>query len=303
MPPRKRGWCYTLNNYTEEEEAKVQTIDAVYHIYGREHGKSGTPHLQGFVYFATLKSRSQVAAYLGGRAHLEPLRGTPSQAADYCRKDGDTFESGELPRQGKRSDLDEVREHLEAGEGMRHVVKLCRSASSLRVAAAWLTHHEPARRTKPNVTWYFGPTGCGKSRKVAAAIDTLNLDAYWHTGTKWFDGYDGEPVAVFDDFRAEQCKFAFLLRLLDRYPLRVEVKGGFRQWRPDHIYFTSPFPPEELFRGEASEDLRQLLRRIDTVERVRPDVDPDLHEDPADPVLGEPDHPGPPPFDPFSSLA
>ncbi len=63
-------------------------------------------------------------------------------------------------------------------------------------------------------------------------------------------------------------KFQYLLKLLDRYPFRVEVKGGFRQFRSDLIIITCPKPPEECYM-EAGEDIDQLLRRIDTIEEMK----------------------------------
>ena len=38
---------------------------------------------------------------------------------------------------------------------------------------------------------------------------------------QWFDGYEGQLVAIVEDFRKDQCKFAMLLRVLDRYELNV----------------------------------------------------------------------------------
>lgn len=38
-------------------------------------------------------------------------------------------------------------------------------------------------------------------------------------GQLWFDGYCGQEVVVFDDFRPWWCRFDYLLRLLDRYPM------------------------------------------------------------------------------------
>ena len=60
---RARGWCFTINNYTELDEHVVFEMAqyAKYVVCGRENGsENGTPHLQGFVYFDTLKSFKQV---------------------------------------------------------------------------------------------------------------------------------------------------------------------------------------------------------------------------------------------------
>ncbi len=67
-----------------------------------------------------------------------------------------------------------------------------------------------------------------------------------------------------DDFRPEDMKFQKLLRLLDYNPLRLEVKGGYRQFKAELVIITCPKPPESCYL-EAGEDLEQLVRRIDKI--------------------------------------
>ena len=88
-----RKWCFTINNYIEEDEQNLLdelTPDkVVYAIVGREKGESGTPHLQGYVYFKRRLKMSTAKATLGKTARLEPARGTPEQNEQYCSKDGE----------------------------------------------------------------------------------------------------------------------------------------------------------------------------------------------------------------------
>ena len=81
---------------------------------------------------------------------------------------------------------------------------------------------------------------------------------------KWFEGYDGHKKVLIDDMRKDFMKFHELLRLLDRYPMRVEQKGTSRQFVANHIIITSAYNPAMLF--ETREDIHQLLRRIDNIE-------------------------------------
>lgn len=87
----------------------------------------------------------------------------------------------------------------------------------------------------------------------------------WISGVnlRWFCGYAGHELALIDDFRCDFCTFHFLLRLLDRYPVRVERKGGSCWFTPSHIFITAPHSPSVTFAHRSDEeDLRQLLRRI-----------------------------------------
>jgi hypothetical protein len=107
-----RFWCFTLNNYSPQEEQHIadqgRDNDAiVYLVAGREVGESGTPHLQGFVAFATRTNLTTVKSVLGARIHLEIARSSPAQASNYCKKDGDFLEYGTCPvGQGRRGDWD-----------------------------------------------------------------------------------------------------------------------------------------------------------------------------------------------------
>lgn len=56
-----------------------------------------------------------------------------------------------------------------------------------------------------------------------------------------------------------------MLRLFDRYPYQVEVKGGTRQFLARKIYVTTPKSPALTWESRTEEDLAQLLRRITEV--------------------------------------
>lgn len=101
-------WVFTLNNPTEDETLSNLPECAVYLVYGKEIGASGTPHLQGFIIFSSRKRLRSVRQIVGTRAHCEPAKGTNQQARDYCCKDGNVTELGVFPSsgQGRRSDLD-----------------------------------------------------------------------------------------------------------------------------------------------------------------------------------------------------
>ena len=47
---RAAAWCYTLNNYTEEEKENLWK-EGTYQIQGYEKGSNGTPHIQGYIEF------------------------------------------------------------------------------------------------------------------------------------------------------------------------------------------------------------------------------------------------------------
>lgn len=108
-----RNFLFVLNNYSEEEINTVKdyfTENCKYGIFGKEVGKQGTPHLQGFMILNKPAKLSGVIKGFTKRAHIEKCLGSARQNYDYCGKEGLIFEWGnaKLLGAGKRSDLLEV---------------------------------------------------------------------------------------------------------------------------------------------------------------------------------------------------
>jgi hypothetical protein len=268
MPGRGKYWCFTLNNYTEEEKKLVSDAvehneDITYVCFGIEKGETGTPHLQGYMEF---KQRIRLGAIkrIGGfkRVHLELRQGTAAQAKAYCEKDGEFFEFGVLKKsqQGKRSDLLAVKDLIDGGADEAKVaeehfgawVRYRKSFSAYRNLVA--TRQSVERR----VYVLYGEPGTGKTRFVFE-----NEPSLWIANDptlQWFDGYRGEESVLLDDYRGDGNP-AFLLRLLDRYPLQVPVKGGFVPWVPKRIFITSNLEPP-FGHLEITEPLRRRIRRV-----------------------------------------
>nr|UOF78986.1 rep protein [Cressdnaviricota sp.] len=89
-PKRNRGWCFTLNNYTESELENITQYfkeNCEKHIIGIEKGKeNGTPHLQGWCYFKNGVSFKRVKG-ISERAHWEVAKGSAEQNKNYCSKE------------------------------------------------------------------------------------------------------------------------------------------------------------------------------------------------------------------------
>lgn len=269
---RAKNWCFTLNNYNENElESIRKTKDSEickYIIFGKEVRESGTPHLQGYIGLSCTKRASGVKQLLGStRVHLEIARGTPKQASEYCKKDGDFEEHGELPGgRGKRSDLDALHDAIKEGATVDEIRNTFYS-SYVRYYKCIEKHildiAEP-RTWETEVVVFWGKTGTGKTRQVFEYHDYSAV--YIHNGDMWFDGYSGQDVVLFDDYNGSEFKLTYLLRLLDRYPMKVPIKGGFANWKPKIIYMTSNKDPKsEWYINCTQEHKDALMRRIKTV--------------------------------------
>lgn len=266
---RARSWCFTLNNWTEEQVELLDQFECRYMVYGKEVGESGTPHLQGYFYVENAATMTALKKRIGIKVmHLEATRGSPEQNRAYCIKDGDYVERGEIPSQGNRTDIQVVKDIVSAGGGMRQILNTDQvNVSMIKIAEKYLTYCERPRTWKPYVKWIYGPTGVGKSYKARQELGDDDFHMASETN-QWWDGYDGQANVLIDDMRADFCKFHVLLRLLDRYEYRVQIKGGYRQFLAKKIYITSCYSPKEMYAGRTTEDVSQLLRRIDDIEAL-----------------------------------
>lgn len=260
-----RNVVFTLNNYVEEDFENLQELFneyGVYMVYGKEVAPStGTPHLQGYIELNRQVRWNTINTMLDKRAWIAARKGNQDEAIKYAKKDDDCTEMGAPKRQGCRSDLDATRTQA-TEEGMRAVTSI-RNFQQINVANKFLTYNESPRDFETLVTWIWGPSGIGKTKY---AYDRKGSDCYVkNTPNKWFDGYDGHTEVIIDDLKPKMFDDAMLLALLDRYEVRVECKGGSRQWKPVKLWITSIYSPEDLWALQSLEDATQLKRRIDQV--------------------------------------
>lgn len=275
MPNGAKHWCFTWNNYSNDDkqqlgERATELLESgriAYLIYGEEVGESGTPHLQGFISFTKRTTIHAAKQVLHNTVHLEQARGTPSQAAEYCKKDGSYTEFGKCPKgRGGRSDLEQLSDRILAGATAKEIQEEF-PGQYLRYRQnilATIRDLQPERTEPTHVVVLWGRTGAGKTRQVFDyhARGTI----YVHTGEQWFDGYEGQPIVLFDDYNGSEFKLSYLLKLLDRYPMRVPVKGGYVQWNPKQVYFTSNKDPKTWYANAHEEHQAALFRRINTIQ-------------------------------------
>jgi len=265
-----RNLCYTLNNFTEDERTALQGLKRSYHVMGEEVGEEGTRHIQGYIEFENSKRLTSLKK-INARVHWEKRRGTAAQAADYCKKDGIVWEEGVISRQGERRDLEEFANAVIKSEDLQALVEDYPRHMLVygRHAALLLSMKVPPRAVAPIVIWLWGAAGVGKTRRAYDLFPAENV--YKKNNSKWWDGYTGQPVVLIDDFDRTKWDFREVLLLLDRYPHRVEFKGGSVQFNRPTIYITCEFHPDSVY-GNTKNEIAQLSRRILHIEEVVAEV-------------------------------
>lgn len=270
-PGSSRSWVFTSFN------AEKPSFDAdvmVYQVYQREKcPTTGKDHWQGFVRFKDKIRLTQAKELLKlDKVHFEVCR-NPPKAIEYCMKqdtrlDG-PFEFGSREkadiRSGSRSDLQDIKKDIESGVSERdiadkHFNSWVRYNRSFRAYRTLLTK---PRNFKTKVIVVYGPTNCGKSYWA----ETNFPDALWVTrgnSATWFSGYEAHQAVILDEFYG-WLKFDFLLRLLDRYPLRVEHKGGDAEFIARHIIITSNDEWNLWYKDIGLNHKAALERRLDII--------------------------------------
>lgn len=222
---------------------------------------TGYLHWQCMVGFAKKESIRGVKAIFGDRCHGELSR---SESADaYVWKDetaipNTRYEFGCKPiRRNAKVDWESVWEAAKSGNIMAAPPSIrVQSYRTLRAIAADFEQPIGIERT---CYVFWGRTGTGKSRRAWAEA---GLDAYSKDPrTKFWCGYQSEKHVVVDEFRGG-IDIAHLLRWLDRYPVRVEVKGSSRPLSATTFWITSNLDPRNWYPEIDSETLSALLRRL-----------------------------------------
>jgi hypothetical protein len=193
------SWCFTLNNYTNNDIVRLTSLgestDVQYIIFGKEIGDSGTPHLQGYIKFSSRKRVNGVKRAVG-ECHVEIAR-NPTAAITYCKKDEDFTEIGEIQNnQGKRSDLDAVKEAVSNGEidlkyfAENHSEVYARNKNFI---VDYIQFNRPIKRLKTNPLYIWQAELWTKlkltpdPRKIYFYVDPIG-----NTGKSWFARYYAE---------------------------------------------------------------------------------------------------------------
>jgi len=279
---RNRKWCFTINKYNEEHLVNINALSEQFAVHGiislgfqEEIAPStGMTHIQGYVCFKTQRTMASVKKLLkANTAHLEIMRGTLEQNITYISKDksakvnGTRTIVGETESiQGSRTDLKELHTRIMAGEIKISDVMCdypqlyCQYKNGLRDMCDYV--HGKKRNYKSNVTVHYGDSGTGKSRDAMTDTDAYVLRCS-KTGV-WFDGYDYNNTLIIDDFYG-WIPFNMLLNLLDRYPMKVDIKGGAMEFNSKKIIITSNKSPIDWYPNLSDEHKIALLRRLDCI--------------------------------------
>lgn len=263
---RRQGIFWILTISMDEWTPPTELPDELTWIRGQgETGEGGYRHWQLFVSFASKASLPQVTRIFGERSHAELSRSR--HAEDYCWKEatrieGTQFELGSKAfRRNSATDWDAAWASAVARDFMSIPASL--RLRSYRTLCAIASDYEQPVAREVNTTVFWGSTGTGKTFR---AWESAGTTAYCKDPrSKFWCGYMGEGNVIIDEFRGG-IDISHLLRWLDCYPCRVEVKGSSRPLRATNFWITSNVPPHNWYPDVDVETQAALLRRMKVIE-------------------------------------
>ncbi len=269
---RRRNWCFT--DYTLKDLAPLyeENQDIIRYIaWGKEIcPTTGKEHHQGWIQFLNPKDLGPVKRLIGGNPHCEPCFGTEFENEKYCSKDGKYTQLGKFVSQGQRSDLEAIKKRIDNGGTMFDIWNnypgdFVRYHPGFQKAIQLVQEYNCPSWRNVEVEVYMGTTGTGKTRKAMESAGFL----IGGDELRWWDGYRGERTICIDEY-ANNVSCTTLLRLLDGYKKRLEIKGGFTWARWTKVIITTNL---EYLHVNALDEHREALHR-----RITKYVDFDSHE-------------------------
>lgn len=265
---RSRGWCFTINNYTDEHIKTVRELDAEYIVFGREIAPTtGTPHLQCFAYFKSQRTFQSMKKH-SQKEHTLKKQTEPRTQSRILHERTQRRRNRHMPHARQTHRLRNHKKMVKEGATIREIAEVATSYQTIKFAQTLLSIAPNATlRTNIHVRWYWGATATGKTRAAFEEATAISEPWISSRNLRWWDGYTGQKCVIIDDMRGDFCTFHEMLRILDIYPLRLEIKGGSVAAAYTNVWITSAYPPDKIW--QSIEDKEQLLRRIHEIKEFR----------------------------------
>lgn len=274
-------WLGTWNNYPEDWMFQLTKVNATFFAANREIAPTtNTPHIQFYLWFEKPVEKSSLQKKLSKCWIRGKLPEGAQQCYDYCTpnkcgnaEDQKTVVEGSHVEWGRKPNFKAVAAHTKKTQGQAYEESLdhCKAGDwtnahaehqvkyygNLTKLTAFYAKGED--RGHPRGIWITGPPGSGKSYFARTNWGPL---FYLKPQNKWWDNYNGEPVAILDDLDQHGSCLSHHLKIwADQYSFKGEIKGGSTTVNYDYFIITSNYTPDELWPGDANVALRDAIRR------------------------------------------
>ena len=108
----------------------------------------------------------------------------------------------------------------------------------------------------PKVIVFYGVPRSGKTKLAHEMFPS----SYIKGSGKWWDHYHGQTTVIYDDFDGSSMCFGDWKRVVDRYPMLVEMKGGTSKLASTvHIITTNVYPSHWWSKKVTGQDGRDAI--------------------------------------------
>lgn len=209
-------------------------------------------------------------------AHLEPTKGTKSQAEAYIAKEPPFDEKGEevvcivkageiRGNAGNRSDLRAIEALIAEGRTPEEIfaVDFSYRRYTKEVRAAFFDKRK--RETPPirdiKVHYLVGYSGTGKSYRYAELCKQFGENEIYlvsdYSTAGGFDMYEGQRILFMDEYKG-QLSYDTLLSICDVYRKQLHARYANIWMLWSEVYITSVYPPESIYLMMVEEDRREI---------------------------------------------
>jgi len=282
-----RNWVFTWNNPPDHYELPVHPKEK-YVVFQIE--RVSTVHMQGYIELSGTCRLAGMKAWLPD-AHFEPRKGSADQARAYCMKEesriAGPWQRGErASKQGKRSDLDALKEAITAGASRRELLddysevvakyprfvteytKLVREAAVEKLPTfvarfPWQAGVMEMIAEPPHdrqLLWVYDAVG-NHGKTYLAKYLVQEHGAFYCNGGKSVDltyAYSGEPIVIFDYVRdaKEFVGYGVIEQLKNGILMSTKYESGMKRFPVPHVIILANFRPAD---GKFSEDRLQII--------------------------------------------
>lgn len=246
-----------------------------YLCIAQEHHEDGSQHLHALV---TTKNKVDIRDCRFFDAWDFHPKAESARDTDYVRtyilkEDKEPLEIGEYCGNSKRAVMKKLQETKEKNElvlnnplpnlvqtGHISIYSYKQFSEAKRLYYLDMLKSEQTLVCERICLWIYGKPGTGKSW---AARHEYGDKIYLKQQNHWWQGYNGEPVVLIDDFDTGGACLSHHLKIWsDTYSFTAEIKGGHCYPVYHTLIITSNYLPEEIWCNRIDNDQSTLVSAI-----------------------------------------
>lgn len=201
-------------------------------------------------------------------AHIEKCRGTPEENKDYIEKEGDIiWKEGEFKGHKNKTSFPTIEEveKMTKEERKQLPIQYYNIVQKINIEQDNILKASESFKIV-TVIYYWGKSGCGKTKTALQYIKEYCHDAYCevkYVNNFWIGVNTKCHNALYDDFRDSHMKPAEFINFIDYNVHNLNTKGGYVKNTFRHIFITSIQDPHKIYSNCPEEYKEQWLRRME----------------------------------------